>query len=85
MWTEQKSRYVDNQINAVRDAFLGRSKDEMSEALNTVETDTGYQIDFLYDIFIEIFEEEMEDCMDYGSAAQKAADQTVMISYEQDW
>ena len=50
-----------------------------------VEKDTGYEIDFLYDIFVEIFEVEMEDCMDYETAADVAAKETVTISYEQDW
>lgn len=85
MWSKERSAYVDTKINAVRDAFLGRHKDDMAEALMDVEKDTGYEIDFLYDIFVEIFEVEMEDCMDYETAADVAAKETVTISYEQDW
>ena len=84
-WTMERCAYVDTKINAVRNAFLGMQKDEMAEALIEVEKDTGYEIEFLYDIFTEIFEEEMEDCMDYETAAHKAAHETVTISYEQDW
>lgn len=85
MWNKERCAYVDAKINAVRNAFLGRNKDDFAESLMEVEKDTGYEIDFLYDIFVEIFEEEMEDCMDYDEAAYNAAEHTVTVSYEQDW
>ena len=85
MWNKEKCNYVDNKINTVRDTFLRGDKDNFTESLIAVEEDTGYEIDFLYDIFVEIIEDEMEDGMDYDEAVYNAAESTVTISYEQDW
>ena len=55
MWTKEKEQHVDE---VIRKAAEARDKDDLAEALLQIEDETGYKIDFLYDIFTEAAEDE---------------------------
>lgn len=55
MWTEDKTRSVDE---VIRKAAEARDKDDLAEALLQVEDETGYRIEFIYDIFTEALSDE---------------------------
>lgn len=47
--------------------------------------DTGYEIDFIYDIFVEQIEDEREDNQDIDTAIGAAAYHTIVPAYELDY
>ena len=53
MWSTIKTKHVNNVIKDLKLAFLTGGKDELGEVLAQVNDDTGYEIDFIYDIFVE--------------------------------
>lgn len=57
----------------------------VATALAEVALDTGYEPEFLY----EVFDEQMNDYIELGedtvTARRKAFDMVAQISYEQDW
>ena len=85
MWTMKQCEYVDGRINEVRDAFIFGMKDDLNDRLYAVEKDTGYDIEYLYDIFVEILEDEAEDNISYESAVHNAVTQTIISAYELDY
>lgn len=50
-----------------------------------VEKDTGYEIDLIYDIFVEQIEDEREDGLDIDDAIGAAAYWTLIPAYELDY
>lgn len=50
MWTTEKSKHVDEIIKRLSES---RHKDELGDALFQVEDETGYEVEFIYDIFTE--------------------------------
>lgn len=57
MWTAEKTKHVDNVIRSV---VYSRDKDELAEGLFQVEDETGYKVEFIYDIFTEqILDEDL--------------------------
>ena len=85
MWNNRRVQYVEGVISRVALSFMIGDKDERIDALYTVEKDTGYDIDFIYDIFVEEFEDEMEDNNSIEAAVRNAADQTITVAYEYDY
>lgn len=85
MWSKTKIQYVDGMISRVALSFLTGDKDELAEALFAVEKDTGYDIDFIYDIFVEEIEDEQDDADSFEMAVGRAAAQTISVAYEQDY
>lgn len=85
MWSKTKIQHVDGMISRVALSFLTGDKDELADALFAVEKDTGYDIDFIYDIFVEQYEDELDDAEDIETAAGRAAHTTITVAYEQDY
>ncbi len=84
MWTEKKTSRVDD---VIRKAAKARDKDDLAEALLQVEEETGYRIDFIYDIFTEalidedLTREEAED----PEKILPVWDQVITTAYEYDY
>jgi len=55
MWTKEKEQHVDEIIRSLAEA---KHKDELADGLLQVEDETGYKIEFIYDIFTETIEDE---------------------------
>lgn len=85
MWSTIKTKHVDNVIKDLKLAFITGDKDELAEVLHMVEKDTGYEIDFIYDIFVEQISDEAEDNQDIDAAIGAAAYQTIVPAYEMDY
>lgn len=85
MWSTVKTNHVDNVIKDLKLAFITGDKDELGEVLAKVYDDTGYETDFIYDIFIEQTEEEREDGLDIDDAVGAAAYWTLIPAYELDY
>lgn len=85
MWSTIKTKHVDDVIKDLKLAFMTGDKDELGEVLAKVEKETGYEIDFIYDIFIEQIEDEREDSQDIDAAIGAAAYHTIVPAYELDY
>lgn len=85
MWSTLKTNRVNDMIRDLKQAFLTGDKDNLEEVLTKVEKDTGYEIDLIYDIFIEQIEDERENCQDMDAAIGAAAYWTIMPAYELDY
>lgn len=85
MWNTIKTKHVDNVIKDLKLAFITGDKDELGEVLAQVYDDTGYEIDFIYDIFVEQIEDEREDNQDIDAAISAAAYNTLIPAYEFDY
>lgn len=85
MWSTIKTNYVDDVIKDLKNAFMNGDKDDLGEVLAKVEDDTGYEIEFIYDIFVEAIENEVEDNQDIDAAVFAAADGTITTAYEMDY
>ena len=85
MWSTIKTKRVDDVIKDLKRAFLTGDKDELGEVLAKVYDDTGYEIDFIYDIFVEQIEDEREDGRDINDAVGAAAYWTLIPAYELDY
>ena len=85
MWSTIKTKYVDEVIKDLSNAFIGNDKDEVSEILAKVEEDTGYEIEMIYDIFVEQIEDSMEDYDDPHDGILAAASNTIVPAYELDY
>lgn len=85
MWSTIKTNRVNDMIRDLKQAFLTGDKDNLAEVLAMLEKDTGYEIDLIYDIFIEQIEDEREDCQDMDAAIGAAAYWTIVPAYELDY
>lgn len=85
MWSTIKTKYVDDVIKDLKLAFITGDKDDIGEVLFKVEDDTGYAVDFIYDIFVEAIEDEREDNQDIDAAIGAAAYNTLIPAYELDY
>lgn len=85
MWSTIKTKHVDNVIKDLKLAFMTGDKDELGEVLAKVKKETGYEIDFIYDIFVEQIEDEREDNQDINAAIGAAAYNTLIPAYELDY
>lgn len=85
MWSTIKTKHVDDVIKDLKLAFITGDKDELGEVLAKVENETGYEIDFIYDIFVEQIEDEREDNQDIDAAIGAAAYNTLIPAYELDY
>ena len=85
MWSTIKTKYVDEVIKDLSNAFIGNDKDEVAEILIKVEEDTGYEIEMIYDIFVEQIEDSMEDYDDPHDGILAAASHTIVPAYELDY
>lgn len=85
MWSTIKTKHVDDVIKDLKLAFMTGDKDELGEVLAKVEEETGYEIDFIYDIFVEQIEDEREDNQDIDAAIGAAACTTITSAYELDY
>lgn len=85
MWSTIKTKYVDDVIKDLKLAFITGDKDDLGEVLAQVYNDTGYEIDFIYDIFVEQIEDEREDNQDIDAAIGAAACTTITSAYELDY
>lgn len=85
MWTTIKTKHVDDVIKDLKLAFMTGDKDELGEVLAQVYDDTGYEIDLIYDIFVEQIEDEREENQDIDAAIGAAAYNTLIPAYELDY
>ena len=85
MWSTIKTKHVDDVIKDLKLAFITGDKDELGEVLAKVENETGYEIEFIYDIFVEAIEDEREDNQDIDAAIGAAAYNTLIPAYELDY
>lgn len=85
MWSTFKTKYVDDVIKDLKLAFITGDKDDLGEVLFKVYDDTGYEVDFIYDIFVEAIEDEREDNQDIDAAIGAAAYNTLIPAYELDY
>lgn len=76
---------VDAVIKAAAYTYMRGDKDDFADVLAKVEKDTGYEIDLIYDIFVEQIEEEKEDNQDIAAAVGAAAARTLIPAYELDY
>ena len=85
-WNDKKWDYVTNRIREATEALLtcGDSKDAIILAFDQVSDDTGYEINLIYDIFVEVLDDELEDNQSYEAAVKAAADYTITVAYEYD-
>lgn len=84
MWIKNKMQHVDA---VIRKAAEARDKDDLAEALLQVEDETGYRIDFIYDIFTEaIIDEDLtrEEAED-PERILPIWDQVITTAYELDY
>lgn len=84
MWTKERSQHVDNVIRQLAHA---RDKDELADGLLTVEEDTGYNIEFIYDIFTEsVLDEDLtRDEANDPERVMPIWDQVITTAYEFDY
>lgn len=85
MWSTIKTNYVDDVIKNLKNTFMNGDKDDLGEVLAKVEDDTGYEIEFIYDIFVEQISDEAEDNQDIDAAIGAAAYWTLIPAYELDY
>lgn len=85
MWSTIKTKHVDDVIKDLKLAFITGDKDELGEVLAKVKKETGYEIDFIYDIFVEQIEDEREENQDIDAAIGAAAYHTLIPAYELDY
>lgn len=85
MWSTIKTKRVDEIIKDLSNAFISNDKDEVSEVLLKVEGDTGYEIEMIYDIFVEQIDDCAVDYDDMNSAILAAASDTIIPAYELDY
>ena len=84
-WSPMKCFEVDAVIKAAAYTYMQGDKDDFAEVQKKKKKDTGYEIDLIYDIFVEQIEDETEDNADIGDAIYRAADYTISAAYEQDY
>lgn len=84
-WSPMKCFEVDAVIKAAAYTYMRGDKDDFADVLAKVEKDTGYEIDLIYDIFVEQIEDEREDNQDIDSAIGAAAYHTITSAYELDY
>lgn len=78
-------RNRDEAIKSLAAAMIYGDKDDLGEALWKVENDTGYEIEYIYDIFVEQIEDELEEGADIECAIKAAAYYTLSPAYENDY
>ena len=85
-WNDKKWDCVMDRIRNAQKELLtcGDPKDAIIMAFEPVADDTGYELDLIYDIFVEVLEDELEDNQSYESAVKAAADYTITVAYEYD-
>lgn len=84
MWNKKKTQHVDD---VIRRAAEARDKDDLAEELLQVEEETGYTIEFIYDIFTEAVEDEgltREEAVD-PEVILPIWDQVITTAYEMDY
>ena len=84
MWNKKKVQHVDD---VIRRAAEARDKDDLAEALIQVEEDTGYNIEFIYDIFTEaVLDEDLtrDEAAD-PEMLRPVWDQVITTAYEFDY
>lgn len=84
MFTNAKAQHVDEVIRMAAEA---RDKDDLAEALLRVEDETGYTIEFIYDIFTEALDDEAltrEEAED-PERLLPIWDQVIIPAYEYDY
>lgn len=84
MWTPEKTRHVENVIQELANA---RDKDELADGLLTVEEETGYKIEFIYDIFTEaVLDEDLtRDEAEDPERILPVWEQVITTAYEYDY
>ena len=83
MWTAEKTKHVDGIITRLSKA---RHKDELGDALFQVETETGYEVEFIYDIFTEaVIDEEVNPERAPRSVLQEIWESVITPAYEFDY
>lgn len=60
-------------------------RNDFADVLAKVEKDTDFEIDLIYDIFVEQIEDEREDGLDINDAVGAAAHWTLIPAYELDY
>ena len=78
---------IEDAAKGLSAAYIIGDSYKVNDILYGVERDTGYNIDFLYDIFVENIEDETE-CepdLDISQIIYGAADRTISVAYEQDY
>ena len=84
-WSPIKCFEVDAVIKAAAYTYMRGDKDTFADVLANVEKDTGYEIDLIYDIFVEQISDEAEDNQDIDAAIGAAAYWTLIPAYELDY
>lgn len=84
MWTPEKTRHVEDVIQELANA---RDKDELADGLLTVEEETGYKIEFIYDIFTEaVLDEDLtRDEAEDPERILPVWEQVITTAYEYDY
>ena len=84
MWTPEKTQHVDDVIRGLANA---RDKDELADGLLTVEDETGYKIEFIYDIFTEaVLDEDLtRDEAEDPERILPVWEQIITTAYEYDY
>lgn len=84
MWTPEKTRHVEDVIQELANA---RDKDELADGLLTVEEETGYKIEFIYDIFTEaVLDEDLtRDKAEDPERILPVWEQVITTAYEYDY
>lgn len=84
-WSTIKTKHVNEVIKDLSNAFISGEKDELVDVLAKVEDNTGYEIEMIYDIFVEQIEDSAEDYTDPEEAVRAAAYDTIVPAYELDY
>ena len=83
MWTKEKTNRVDSVINRLTDA---KDKDDLVDALFQVEAETGYEVEFIYDIFTEaVIDEEVNPERAPRSVLREIWESVITPAYEFDY
>lgn len=84
MWTPKKIKHVDDLVTRLSRAA---DKDELADGLLTVEEETGYKIEFIYDIFTEaVLDEDLtRDQANDPDLIRPIWDQVITTAYEYDY
>lgn len=84
MWTPEKTQHVEDVIQELANA---RDKDELADGLLTVEEETGYKIEFIYDIFTEaVLDEDLtRDEAEDPERILPVWEQVITTAYEYDY
>ena len=84
MWTPEKIQHVEDVIQELANA---RDKDELADGLLTVEEETGYKIEFIYDIFTEaVLDEDLtRDETEDPERILPVWEQVITTAYEYDY